>query len=179
VKPALPSDAELKAMRDKTQRWVTYGWLTFTVAFAVAWFSFPRLAPIEQPMDRLLLALQLAAAPAFVISMILQALMRLNDTLAAENPFLEAESQRFKINQRVMTNTIEQAMIFVPTFVALSIRMRPDQVFLLPMLMGFWCVARLMFWVGYHRANHVRAPGMDWTMGTAFVTLFFFVKSFF
>ena len=156
-----------------------FGWSSFTIAFALAWFLLPRAAPIEQPLARLLLALQLALGPAIVMAMILQGLMRLNDTLAAENPFLEAESQRFKINQRVMTNTIEQALIFVPTFVALSIRMRPDQAFLLPMLMGFWCFARLMFWVGYHRGNHVRAPGMDWTMGTSFVTLFFLLKTFF
>ena len=40
----------------------------------------------------------------------------------------DAESTRFKINQRVMSNTVEQTLIFVPMFLALSIRMRPEDV---------------------------------------------------
>jgi hypothetical protein len=167
-----PPDAELRSARKLTMKWIAIGWGTFAVVFPIAWLVVPRPAPIAAPLDRLLLAVQLSAGPAVVLMLILQGLWRAIDTLEAENPLLGKESYGWKINQRVMNNTIEQLLIFVPMFLALAIRIDPDRVFVLPLLMAFWCVARLMFWVGYRRGLHLRAPGMDWTSGTSMVTAF-------
>jgi hypothetical protein len=172
--------AALLATRKLTGKWIALGWLSFAIAFAAAWFLVPRPAPIAEPVDRLLLALSLSAGPGIVLFLILQGLWRMQDTLEAEaDPLGGKESYGFKINQRVMSNTIEQLLIFVPLYIALAIRMEPDQVFLLPLLMGFWCLARLLFWVGYRRAPHYRAPGMDWTAGTAVVTLILLIITLF
>ena len=48
----------------------------------------------------------------------MQGLWRLPDTPGAEDPFANAESRAWKINQRVYTNTMEQALIFLPLFLA-------------------------------------------------------------
>lgn len=169
---------DLRAARALTKKWIAIGFTSFVVFFSTAWFAIPRPAAIAAPLDRLLLALQLCAGPAVVLMLILQGLWRISDTPEAENPLLGKESRGWKINQRVMNNTIEQMLIFVPMYVALSIRMAPDRVFVLPLLMGFWCVARLMFWVGYRRGLHLRAPGMDWTSGTAVVTAILLAATF-
>lgn len=168
---------DLVASRKLTMKWIAIGWASFAVAMVTAWSVAPRAAPVAAPVDRLLLAAQLSAGVGFVIMCILQGLWRVQDTLEAENPFAGKESQGFKINQRVMTNTIEQAVMFMPVYLGLAVRMKPEQTYWLPLLMAFWCTARLMFWVGYRRALHLRAPGMDWTSGTAIVTAVLFVMT--
>lgn len=173
------SDAELRAARKLTMKWIAIGWSSFVAAFTVAWFVLPRPAAIEAPIDRLLLALQLTAGPSVVLFLVLQGLWRVTDSLEAENPLLGKESHGWKVNQRVMSNTIEQLLIFVPLFIAVAIRIEPERVFVLPLLMGFWCVARIMFWIGYRRGLHLRAPGMDWTVGTTMATAFLLGASFF
>lgn len=173
------SQSELRAARNLTKKWIAIGWMSFVAAFAIAWFVVPRPPAVAEPLDRLLLALQLTAGPAVVLLLILQGLWRVTDTLEAENPLLGKESYAWRINQRVMTNTIEQTLIFVPMFIALAIRIEPERVFVLPLLMGFWCGARLLFWIGYRLGPHLRAPGMDWTIATTIVTAFLLAASLF
>lgn len=177
--PDLAADARLDAERKLTMVWIAYGCISYIIVLGAAWAFMPRPAPIAAPIDRLLLALQLAAAPGFVMLLILQGLWRIFDNRGAEDPFAGKESQRWKINQRVLSNTLEQALIFMPIYLGLAVRMAPDQVYWLPLLMGLWCVARLMFWVGYQTAPHLRAPGMDWTTSTAAVTALLFAVTLF
>jgi hypothetical protein len=180
--PTVSDDAEhaaLVATRKLTQKWVAIGWCSFAVVFTAAWWLTPRLGPIAEPLDRLLFVLQLGAAPGFVLVCMLQGLWRMQDTLEAEDPFANKESLGFRINQRVLTNTIEQTMMFLPILIGFAIRMQPTQVYWLPLLVTFWCVARMMFWIGYRRALHLRAPGMDWTTGTLSVTAVLFVITLF
>ena len=151
--------------------WISAGWTSFFVVLGICWAVWPRMAPIADPGDRALFALQLCAAPAVVMLMMLQTLWRIGDTPQAEDPFANAESQRFKLNHRVFSNTLEQMAIFLPMFLALAIRIDPSHVFLLSILMAIWCAGRLLFWGGYHVGNNQRAIGMDWTSGTATVTL--------
>ena len=48
--------------------------------------------------------------------------MRLFDKAGAEDPFAGRESKRFEINQRVLTNTVEQGAVFVLLLLALATR---------------------------------------------------------
>lgn len=77
---AQPSEAELRAARTLTKKWIVIGWSSFAVAFGLAWVVAPRPAAIAEPVDRLLLALQLAAGPSIVMFLILQGLWRVVDT---------------------------------------------------------------------------------------------------
>lgn len=156
--------------RRRVLAWIGAGYTSFFLVFALVHTFAPRLAPIDGQVDRLLLALQLAAGPAAVVMLVLQGLWRVTDTVEAEDPLSGRESRRFKVNQRVMNNTLEQAAIFVPMFVAVAVRADPAHVYLLPMLMGTWCAGRLLFWGGYHVEPVWRAIGMDWTTCVAMLT---------
>jgi uncharacterized membrane protein YecN with MAPEG domain len=158
------------APRRRILLWITAGYTTFGIVFTLAWQFAPRLDPIQDPLDRLLLAVQLGAGPAACVMAILQGLWRVGDTVEAEDPLSGKESHRFKINQRVMSNTVEQAWIFVPMLFALAVRMRPDHVWLLPVLVGIWCAGRMLFWGGYQVDPAWRAIGMDWTSSVAMIT---------
>lgn len=152
--------------RRATYRWIAAGLLSGTVINIVAWRYWPRLDPLVEPVDRVLLALQCCTGVGFVALIMLQGLWRLPDRPGAEDPFANAESRGWKINQRVFSNTVEQALIFVPIFIGLSIRMGPEQVYMLPALMTIWCAGRFAFWAGYRHSLNARAIGMDWTTVT-------------
>jgi len=142
------------------------GTFSWPVVMGAAWSFWP--ASVVIPMtDRLAYAFQLAAIPAVLLLLMVVFCMRLFDTTEAENPLAGAESERFKINQRVISNTIEQGLIFVPILIALSIRLTDEHLKLLPAAMTVWVTGRLLFWAGYHIAPRWRAPGFDWTMLTA------------
>ena len=165
--------------RNITYRWIAVGLISGIAANAAAWFFWPRLDPIAESVDRLLLAVQCAAGIGFVALVMMQGLWRLPDTPQAENPFADGESRGWKINQRTYTNTLEQALIFTPIFLSLSIRMSPEHVHMLPGMMTIWCVGRLLFWAGYRHSLNARAIGMDWTTITAMLAAVWLVITFF
>jgi hypothetical protein len=109
----------------------------------------------------------------------MQGLWRLHDVPQSEDPFANAESRRWKINQRAYTNTLEQTLIFAPIFLSLSIRMSPDDVHMLPAMMTIWCVGRLLFWAGYRHSLNARVIGMDWTTVTAVLAAVWLLVTFF
>ena len=152
--------------RRRTIQVVALGTVSWAIVFGAAWMLWSA-APLVPPADRVSYALQLGAAPAIVMLLISCACLRLFDTPRAEDPRLGAESERFKINQRVLTNTVEQAWVFAPLLLALAPRLPPEQIKLLPIAVSIWCVGRVMFWGGYHVAPHWRAPGFDWTICTS------------
>ena len=160
-------------------RWIAAGLSSAVAANIAAWLYWPRLEPLEQAVDRLLLALQCSAGVGFVALVMLQGLWRLPDSPGAEDPFANAESRAWKINQRVFTNTVEQALIFVPVFIGLSIRIAPQYVYMLPALMTIWCAGRLLFWAGYRYSLNARAIGMDWTTVTTVIAAAWFVVTLF
>ena len=165
--------------RNITYRWIAFGLISGIAANAAAWFFWPRLDPIAEPIDRLLLAVQCAAGIGFIALVMMQGLWRLPDTPQAEDPFADGESRGWKINQRTYTNTVEQALIFAPIFLSLSIRMSPEHVHMLPGMMTIWCVGRLLFWAGYRHSLNARAIGMDWTTITAMLAAAWLVITFF
>ncbi len=165
--------------RKNMYRWIAAGLSSGIALNILAWLYWPRLAPVTDPVDRLLLALQCCAGVGFVGLVMLQGLWRLPDGPRAEDPFANAESRGWKINQRVFTNTLEQAMIFVPIFIGLSIRMDAEHAYMLPALMTIWCAGRFAFWAGYRHSLDARAIGMDWTTVTTAVAATWFVITLF
>ncbi|MCK6528430.1 MAPEG family protein [Myxococcota bacterium] len=163
--------AAFAAPRARVLKWIAMGYTSFVVVFLATWNLAPRLAPIEAPLDRLLLAVQLQALPAAVVMLVLQGLWRAGDTVEAETRVLDGmESRGWKINQRVMDNTLEQAAIFSPMLAALALRIDPEHTFVLPFLVGIWTAGRVLFWIGYRIEPVYRAIGMDWTSSVAMIT---------
>ena len=169
----------LSGSRKATLQWIAFGLASAVAANVAAWLYWPAMDPVDAAVDRLLLAVQCCAAIGFVALLMLQGLWRLPDTPMAEDPLANAESRGWKINQRVYTNTVEQALIFVPIYLALSVRMDPHSVRMLPALMTIWCAGRLMFWAGYRYSLNARAIGMDWTTVTSVVVAGWLISSFF
>lgn len=150
-------------------RAITYGNVTWMAAAGIAFALWPAVAPATSAAERLALVGQLAALPGLLGLLIVLSCMRLFDTAEAEDPLAGRESRRWKINQRVLQNTVEQAFIFLPALVALALRIDARQLAVLPIAVTLWCAGRVLFWLGYHRSPVWRAPGFDWTLNTTFL----------
>jgi hypothetical protein len=159
--------------------WIALGVFSWPVAFAATWFAWPAVAPREAPIDRLALVLQLAAVPSIVLFLMLQSQWRVLDAPGAENPFAGAESRRYKVNARVFQNTLEQTLMFVPVLVALGLRIAPDRMNVLAILVAVWTAGRLLFWGGYHMGIAQRSIGMDWTILTLTTTVVWYASTWF
>lgn len=152
-------------------RAITLGNVTWLAAAALAFAYWPAVAHASGPAERLALVAELAAAPAVFALLVVLSCMRLFDTAEAEDPFAGRESKRWKINQRVLTNTVEQGFVFVPALFALALRVDERQLRVLPIAVTLWCSGRLLFWFGYHKAPVWRAPGFDWTLNSTLLVV--------
>lgn len=150
-------------------RAITIGNVTWLAAAGAAFALWPAVTESSTPVERLAFVGQLAAIPALMTLLIVLSCMRLFDTAEAEDPLAGRESKRWKINQRVLSNTVEQAFVFLPALVALALRVDARQLAVLPIAVTLWCAGRLLFWFGYHRSPVWRAPGFDWTLNTTFL----------
>ena len=91
--------------------------------------------------ERTSYALQLLGWPALVLLAMVCSCFRLFDTDRAEDPLAGAESLRFRINQRVLTNTLEQAAVLVALVLALANDLAPEHLKLLAVAVTIWCGA--------------------------------------
>lgn len=153
---------------------IAVGTATYPVALWIAWRAWPEVAPIASAGERVAFAAELLVAVAVVVLLMVSRLFRVFDTAKAEDPFAGAESRRWHINQRVLQNTVEQSMIFVPALLALAARVEPSQVRILPILTALWCAGRLLFWIGYRVRPALRGPGFEWTLYSSMLALGWF-----
>lgn len=168
---ATQSNATPAAGKKKTLLAIGVGYTTFALAYGAGWLWFPRESFVPTTTtEAVLLALRWLALPSLFLLAVMHSLFRLVDTPEAEDPFAGRESRRFQVNQRVMTNSLEQLAMFAPLLLSLATLVTPERAFLIPLHVVLWTAGRALFWLGYHVALHWRAPGFDWTLGTAVAT---------
>ncbi len=89
----------------------------------------------------------------------------------ATDPLAGRDSRFLLVNQRVIDNTVEQYLLFVPGFLALAAG-APSGHFAEILALGpVFAAARLAFWAGYLVSPMARAPGMVATYATNAATL--------
>ncbi|HEU5057648.1 MAG TPA: MAPEG family protein [Kofleriaceae bacterium] len=163
------------APRKATLISIAIGTASYPIALWIAWRAWPEVAPIASAGERVAYAAELLVAVAVVVLLIVSRLFRTFDTAKAEDPFAGAESQRWRVNQRVLQNTVEQAMIFVPALLALAARVEPGHVRILPVLTALWCAGRILFWIGYRVKPVLRGPGFEWTLYSSVLAIGWYV----
>jgi uncharacterized membrane protein YecN with MAPEG domain len=78
----------------------------------------------------------------------------------AVDPLAGVDNRFLLVNQRALTNTVEQLAVFVPALLALAAGASSEQVPGVVALGLVFGVARLVFWGGYLIGPLLRAPGM-------------------
>jgi uncharacterized membrane protein YecN with MAPEG domain len=145
------------------------------VAAVLVWWLFVVLLPGSGARadiaSRLALgALSLLPASAVLGAMIL-AQMVVRFTSGAFDPTAGRDNRFLVVNQRVITNTVEQVACFAPALLALSAVASPLRMTMVAALGLTFAVARVAFWIGYLRAPLLRAPGMAATFVVTVVAI--------
>ena len=151
--------------------------LPIAVAFPVAvalWFATERLLPplagMETVLARLIFALKCSSvAILFCLVTGIEAVAHERLRSPAIDPLLGYETRRLRVNLRYLQNTLEQLLVFVPGLFGLAYYAADGaQMRWVVAATVVWIVARIAFWIGYHRSSASRgfgAPGMIVGMG--------------
>ena len=101
---------------------------------------------------------------ALVLALMVLGQMALRFAAGIADPLAGHETRWLRVNQRVITNTVEQFSIFVPALLALSAGVTGARMREVTALGVVFAAARLVFWIGYLIAPIGRAPGMAATL---------------
>ena len=107
---------------------------------------------------------------AVLLAMIVAQMMGRN-VAGAIDPTAGRDSRFLVTNQRVISNTVEQLVAFVPALLALAAGVRAEKMGQVVALALVFALARVVFWVGYLAGARLRAPGMAVTLAVNVVTL--------
>jgi hypothetical protein len=88
-----------------------------------------------------------------------------------ENPTANADSRYVDISRRVLTNTVEQSLIFALAALAMAALTPAGQLSVLAALVILFVIARVVFWFGYLRDPMYRFPGFALTAEVNLVIL--------
>lgn len=140
-------------------------------ATVLAWVAFFFLLPVfaapvagvDGAAERLAFAARLSLWPALVLFGMVMGVVVARALSAALNPIDDAESRLYRVSQRVLGNTVEQTLVFLPAFLALATVVDAAALGALPLVMAFFVGGRLLFWAGYLFHPYARAPGMATT----------------
>jgi hypothetical protein len=145
------------------------------VAAFLAWRVIAELIPADSGASSMSVRLGMAAAVllpcCFILAAMISAQMGARFMAGALDPTLGTDTRFLQVNQRVITNTVEQLCIFLPALLALAAGVTGGQLPYVLALALVFAGARLAFWVGYVLAPVARAPGMAATVATNAATL--------
>jgi MAPEG family len=64
-----------------------------------------------------------------------------------------------ELHVRVQRNTVEQLLLMIIGHLALATILEPDQLRIIPVLVLLFIASRIIYWIGYVRAPHLRTFG--------------------
>ncbi len=141
------------------------GGITAAACMVVALYSWlPPIPDMEQPIDRLVLALRCDVFVALMMWAGVHVVARSRLRSEAIDPLVGKESRAMRVHANYLDNTMQQGLLFVLTTAALSTFLDGETMRLLPIATAVFVVGRIAFWVGYLRDPLWRAPGMAMTL---------------
>lgn len=143
------------------------------LAFAI-WQGLARMLSVDVTAglaQRLGLACAALLPAVCVLNLMIVVQMRLRARTGAMDPLAGRDGASLQVNQRVLTNTVEQLTGFAPALLALAAGAGPGSMRFVVAAGFVFALARLVFWAGYMLGPVVRAPGMAATFAINISTL--------
>ena len=85
---------------------------------------------------------------------------------AAANP-LSGNEAAVAIANRILTNTVEQLVLFLPNLALFSILISKERLCLVPFVVAVFTVGRLVYLIGYTIHPQHRVFGFSWTFSSS------------
>ncbi|MAN80464.1 MAG: hypothetical protein CMM77_04295 [Rhodospirillaceae bacterium] len=116
--------------------------------------------PIPDAGERIGLALKFAVLPAGFLLAVVQVVALTRLITGAIDPLADDAPRWRRTDMRVLANTVEQTLIFLPLYLATTMVIKADESAWLTALPVAFVLARIAFWIGYRIGPMGRAPGM-------------------
>jgi uncharacterized membrane protein YecN with MAPEG domain len=129
------------------------------------------LAPAPDMSHRIGLACAALLPTVALLLVMILAQMAVRGMTGAIDPTAGRDGRFLQVNQRALTNTVEQLAAFIPSLLALAAGAGAAGIGQVVALALVFAVARLAFWTGYLAGARLRAPGMAATVAVNLVTL--------
>lgn len=140
----------------------------------IVWQALARIITTDPTADlphRLGLACAALLPAVVVLNLMIVVQMRLRMWFRAIDPLAGQDTRLLQVNQRALTNTVEQLVGFAPSLLALAAGLPAG---LMPLVVAaglVFALMRLVFWGGYLLGPLLRAPGMAATFAINMATL--------
>jgi len=144
------------------------------VTLLALWLLSPLVAPpdgIANPGARMAFWARLSIWPALVLFAAVAGVMAARARSVALNPIDDPESRLHRISQRVLSNTVEQTLIFLPALAGLVAQIPLPNLGVAVLATALFVLGRVLFWAGYLVHPYARAPGMAMTFTVNLVVL--------
>jgi uncharacterized membrane protein YecN with MAPEG domain len=128
------------------------------------------VGPAAATPERLGMACAALLPGVLVLNLMIALQMLVRAWIRAIDPLAGVDSRLLQVNQRALTNTVEQLAGFVPALMALAAGAPPGWMPEVLALGVVFTVARLVFWGGYLMDPLLRAPGMAATFAVNVAT---------
>lgn len=115
---------------------------------------------LPDPGERVALALKFSVLPAGFVLLVIQVIALTRFLTENVNAIDDRPTRWRAVDMRVLANTVEQTLVFLPVYLASSLVLRADETAFLAALPITFVAARLAFWIGYRISDLGRAPGM-------------------
>lgn len=142
-----------------------FGIFLATVPCIALWyairFNAPVLEGMDEPAARLAFALKCSALVVlFTLVTGVEAVAHERLVSPAFDPLSGHETQRMRVNQRYLQNTLEQTVIFLVGLLGLAVYMEDGNRMRAVLATAVvWTIGRLAFWAGYHVSSTWRGIG--------------------
>ena len=134
------------------------------VAFLLLAPLFEAPAGIADPGARMTYWARLALWPAVFLFAAVVGTLAARGRSMAFNPIDDPETRLYRVNQRVLTNSVEQTLVFLPALAAFMVLAPLPDLGAARLATILFVLGRLLFWAGYLVHPYVRAPGMAMTL---------------
>jgi uncharacterized membrane protein YecN with MAPEG domain len=144
-----------------------------SVAFA-GWQGLAAILPGDLAAglpERLAVACAALLPAVSVLNLMIATQMWLRVRGGVVDPLAGRDGASLQVNQRALTNTVEQLAGFAPALLAVSGGVSSDRMRFVVAAGVVFAAARLVFWVGYLLGPMLRAPGMAGTFVVNIATL--------
>jgi uncharacterized membrane protein YecN with MAPEG domain len=158
----------------RSRRWTLLGSAVGVGAAFALWQGLVRTLPVNAAAglpDRLGLAFAALLPAACVLNLMIVTQMLLRVRIGAVDPLAGRDDTLLQVNQRALTNTVEQLVGFAPALLALAAGVQSARMRFVIAAGVVFALARLVFWAGYLLGPPMRAPGMAATFAVNVTTL--------
>jgi uncharacterized MAPEG superfamily protein len=166
---AQPVEPDLRRQRAAAMTLIAIAFPIAIALWVAIYFLLPPLSGMEDVVFRMLFALKcICVAVLFCLVTGVEAVAHERLRCPAIDPLAGYETPRMRINLRYLQNTLEQIVVFIPALLGLAVYC-PDGASMRAVAATtvVWIIARIAFWIGYHRNSAQRAfgaPGMMLSM---------------